>query len=135
MRRMRLIVTVIAVLAATISPRAQIAPAGIVDYDTFMKQDVDGRLRIFNEVTPENRAELVQTQIKRWVEPNRARLTPEQLKVMDENLAFVTADRYRQPMNEQQEAQAMELQTRTAALFTREEMAQSLTIRARYIPK
>lgn len=109
--------------------------AGVVNYDTFMKQDFEGRIRVFNQVTPENRAELVQTQIKRWVDKNRARLTPEQLKVMDENLAFAVADRYRQPMNDEQRATAKELESRNAALFSREDLREALTIQGTYIPK
>jgi len=108
---------------------------GVVDYDTFMQRDTQGRLRTFNQVTPENRAELVRTQIQRWVEKNRSRLTPEQLKVMDENLAFVTADRYRQPMGPEDMARAKDLETRTAAVLSRDDMMQALTIHADYIPK
>jgi MinD-like ATPase involved in chromosome partitioning or flagellar assembly len=125
----------ISVLVTT-PTQAQVAPtSSVVDYDTFMQQDVQSRIRVFNQVSPENRAELVQTQIKRWVEKNRTRLTPEQLKVMDENLAFVVADRYRQAMNEEQRAKAKELEARTAALFSPEDMREALTINGTYIPK
>jgi len=126
-------VTALATALPTSARITQTPPA--VDYDTFMQQDVQGRLRLFNQVTPENRAELVQTQIRRWVEKNQARLTPEQLSVMAQNLAFVTADRYRQPMNEAQMAQAKEMEARTAAVFSREDMVQALTIRGDYIAK
>lgn len=54
---------------------------------------------------------------------------------MDENLAYVTADRYRQPMNQEQMAKAKEVEARTAAVFPHEDMVQALTIRATYIPK
>jgi hypothetical protein len=134
MSKTSLVVTILAVVALAFPAHAQVAPAAI-DYDTFMQQDVQGRLRVFNQVTPENRAELVRTQIIRWVEGNRARLTPEQLKVMDENLAYVTPDRYRQPMNQEQKAQAKEMEARTAAVLSREEMMQALTVYATYIPK
>ena len=136
MKTIRFVAMAVLALAVATAAWAQVAPAtGVVDYDTFMKQDFEGRIRIFNQVTPENRAELVQTQIKRWVEMNRARLTPEQLKVMEENLAFVVADRYRQPMSEDQRAKARELESRTAALFSRDDMRQALTIHGTYIPK
>ena len=136
MRMSRFVAMVIAVIVVATPAWAQVAPASaVVDYDTFMKQDVQDRIRAFNQVTPENRAELVQTQIKRWVEKNRARLTPEQLKVMDENLAFAVADRYRQPMNEEQRARAKELESRNAALFSREDLREALTIHGTYIPK
>lgn len=136
MKTIRFMAMAVLALAMATAAWAQVAPAGgVVDYDTFMKQDFEGRIRVFNQVTPENRAELVQTQIKRWIEMNRARLTPEQLKVMEENLAFVVADRYRQPKNEEQRAKAKELESRTAALFSRDDMRQALTIHGTYIPK
>jgi hypothetical protein len=136
MKTIRLVAMAIAGIVIATPAWAQGAPApAVVDYDTFMQQDVQGRLRVFNQLTPENRAELVQTQLKRWVEKNRARLTPEQLKVMDENLAFVVPDLYRQPMNEEQRAKARDLEARTAALFSREDMMQALTINGTYIPK
>jgi hypothetical protein len=140
MEKLRFTVATVAMLLSSFAGRAQVTqvPAKI-DYDTFMQQDLQGRLRTFNQVTPENRAELVQTQIKRWVDKNRSRLTPEQLKIMHENLAFVTADRYRGPMSEEQKsqqmAQAKDLEARTAAVFAREDMVEALTIRATYIPK
>lgn len=126
---------VVVMLAIAMPAPAQVQTPASVDYDSFMQQDVQGRIRTFNQLTPENRAELVQTQIKRWIEQNRTRLTPEQLTVMDENLAYVTADRYRQPMDREQLAKAKEVEARTAAVFTREDMVQALTIRATYIPK
>lgn len=136
MQSIRFAVAVLAVLVSSFATRAQDTQASPkIDYDTFMQLDVQDRIKTFNQVTPENRAELVQTQIRRWVEKNRSRLTPDQLKIMDENLAFVTADRYRQPMNQEQMAQAKDLEARTAAVLSREDMMEALTIRATYIPK
>jgi hypothetical protein len=43
------------------------------------------------------------------------------------NLAFVTADRYRWPMTPRR-WQAKDLESRTAAVFSREDMVQALTI-------
>ena len=140
MLRLRLAVMALVVVGLVIPARArQVAQpvAAAVDYDTFMQQDVQGRLRTFNEVTPENRAELVQTQIKRWVEKNKTRLTPDQLKMMDENLAFAIADRYRTPIqpDDKAMAQMQELEARNAALFSREDLVDAMTIRGTYIPK
>jgi len=136
MQKIRFSVAVFAALLSSFAARAQVTQlTPKVDYDTFMQQDVQGRIKTFNQVTPENRADLVRTQIRRWVEKNRSRLTPEQLKIMDENLAFVTADRYRQPANQEQMAKAKDLEARTAKVFSREEMMQALTISAAYIPK
>ncbi|HMF15282.1 MAG TPA: hypothetical protein VKE94_23370 [Gemmataceae bacterium] len=119
---LRLAMVVAGVLAMTVRGQGQVgqtpAPAA-VDYDTFMQQDDQGRIETFNRVTPENRAELVRTQIQRWVDKNRPRLTAEQLKVMGENLAFVTADLYRQPVADELKAKAKELEARSIAVSPR----------------
>jgi hypothetical protein len=90
-----LILTVVAHIAVfSVAPMvaASAPPQSAVDYDTFMKQDTQSRIKIFNEITPENRADLVRTQIQRWMEKNKTRLTTKQMNMMNENLAFVTAD-------------------------------------------
>jgi hypothetical protein len=136
MQRRDLFAALIAALSLAIPAHGQRtqAPAA-VDYDTFMQQDVEGRIRTFNRITPENRAALVRTQIERWLAKNRDRLTAEQRAVMNENLAFVTTERYAQKMSPEEAARARALETRTAALFSREDMMQALTIRASHIPR
>jgi hypothetical protein len=136
MLKMRLAVIVVVALALAIPTRGlAMQTSASVDYDTFMQLDLDGRIRIFNEVTPENKAALVQTQIRRWIEQNRPRLTSEQLKMMEENLAFATTDLYRQPKSDEQRAKGEELEKRTSALFSFDDMMQALTIYGTYIPK
>jgi hypothetical protein len=136
MGKIRFAVAVFAVLVSSLAARAQATQVPpTIDYDTYMQQDFEGRIKSFNQIAPENRAELVQTQIRRWVEKNRSRLSPAQLKIMDENLAFVTADLYRQPMSQAHAAQQKDLEKRTAMVFSTEDMRQALTIHAAYIPK
>ena len=110
-----------------------------VDYDTFMKQDVQSRIAMFNGITPENRADLVHTQIQRWVEANRERLTPEQLGLTQEWLDHVTADNYRESVADDLKAERMvrakDLETRAAKVFSKEDMMQALTIHGSHIPR
>ena len=110
-----------------------------VDYDTFMKQDVQSRLAMFNRITPENRADLVRTQIQRWVEANSERLTPEQLGLTQEWLDFVKADNYRESVAGDQKDELMvrlkDLESRAAKVFSTEDMRQALTIHGSHIPK
>jgi hypothetical protein len=106
-----------------------------VDYDTFMKGTVQERIRLFNEVSAEYRAALVRTHIERWLEQNEARLTQEQIQLMHENLEFVTPDAYRTSRPPELLERAKALEQRTAAVFSREDMLQALTIRGDYIPQ
>jgi hypothetical protein len=96
-------------------------------YDVFMRLDPQARSRTFKQVTPEIRAELVQTHIKRWIDKNRTRLTPEQLVAMFENLGFVTPDHYRQRASADDLARAKDLATRTMAVFSPKDLIQALT--------
>jgi len=106
-----------------------------VDYDTFMKQDLQGRIRTFNLISAENRAELIRTQIARWVDSRRNSLTSEQLKMTEEWLAMVTPDLYRPERSETLMARVKDVQTRSATLFSSDDLRQALTNRGEYIPK
>jgi hypothetical protein len=101
-----------------------------VDYDTFFKLNSQGRIRTFNQVTPENRAALVREHIERWVEGNRARLTTQQLEVLRAWVEF-----YRTPMTAQRRKEMDDSDTRTLAVFSRAEVMQAMTIHGDYIPK
>ena len=57
MKTIRFVAMAVLALAVATAAWAQAAPAaGVVDYDTFMKQDFEGRIRAFNQVTPRNGA-------------------------------------------------------------------------------
>ena len=131
-----LLALTVAALATAVGVWAQnVAQPTLVDYDTFMQLDVQGRLRLFNQITPENRAELVRAQVRRWVDQNRERLTPEQVAAMEDNLTLITADLYSLPRTEEKMEKVRAMEARTAALFSREDMAQAMTIHATYIPR
>ena len=105
-----------------------------VTYDAFMQMDHQNRIRSFNEITPENRATLVRTQIERWLAAHRASLTAEQVATMEDNLAFAVPDNYRLPKDPRTLSLAKELEAKTAALFTREQIMEALTIQGPFIP-
>ncbi len=106
-----------------------------LDYDTYCAMNLETKKKVFVDVTPENRAELVRTQIQRWLDKNRSRLTADQIKVMEDNIAFVKADLYKFPRKESDLDQAKRLEQRTLAVMTREDMGEALTIYGACIPK
>jgi hypothetical protein len=55
-----------------------------VNYDQFFLKPVKERIKIFNEISAENRAFLVKTQAERWLAANRSRLTVEQVSIVEE---------------------------------------------------
>lgn len=105
-----------------------------IDYDTFGKLGVQARIKAFNEASAENKAELVKTQARRWLDKNRSRLTPEQIAVLEENIAFISPALYRFPRKEVDQKAVLELQTRTTALLSEDDMFQAFFLQADYIP-
>jgi IS5 family transposase len=99
-----------------------------IAYDDFCGLDRTKKIRIFNDIGPENRAELVRTQIQRWLDKNKARLSPEQIQLMMDNIAFIKADLYKIPRREEDLAKAKELEQRALALMTREDMTEAMTM-------
>ena len=83
----------------------------------------------------QNKADILRIHIQRWVEANRERLTPEQLAVTREWRAFTSSDNYREPVTEARRSLLKEIEGRSAAVFSKEEIKEALTIYGTYIPK
>jgi hypothetical protein len=105
-----------------------------IDYDTFGKLGVKARMKAFNEASPENKAELTKTQARRWLDKNRDRLTPEQIAVLEENIVFISPALYRLPRREEDQKKLLDLQARTAALLSEDDIFQAFFLQADYIP-
>ena len=118
----------IALAAVCFLARNSAAQASRIEYDVFCTMDLKNKEKVFGEISPENRAALVRTQIQRWLDKNRSRLTAEQIKIMEENIAIVKADLYKFPRNEVELAKAKSLEQRTLAVMSREDMTEALTI-------
>ena len=106
-----------------------------IEYDEFCKLDVKSKNGFFAVASPENRAELIRTQLQRWLAKNRARLNTAQVLVIEENIAFIKADLYKLPRREEDMAKAKALEQRTLALMSREDMTEAFTIFGSCIPK
>lgn len=137
MARLRLVIALVAlplVLACLVAvdPAAQ---GTRVEYDDYCKLDVKAKNRLFGIISPENRADLVRTQIQRWLDKNRSRLTADQIRVLEDNVAFIKPDLYRLPRREEDMAKAKELEQRTLALMSREDMTEAFTVYGSCIAK
>lgn len=124
----------VAALAFSSSVSAQ---ASTVDYDTLMQQQDKAAIRRqFAQLSPENKAVIVRTQIERWIAANRARLSPAQLQVMQEMAAAVSPDLYSPNRPEGTLARVQELEKRAISLLGREDVGRAATLEmAVYIPK
>ena len=131
----------VAALAFSSSVSAQAptvsAQAPTVDYDTLMQQQDKAAIRRqFAQLSPENKALIVRTQIERWITANRARLSPAQLQVMQEMAAVVSPDLYSPNRTEGTLARVQELEKRAISLLGKEDVGRAATLEmAVYIPK
>lgn len=83
------------------------------------------RIRIFNEVSAENRALLIKTHIERWLAANRSRLMPEQIAVIEEIIPFIRPEWYQPDRDrEKYEREAEGLCLKLETVFSREEVMQ-----------
>ena len=131
-----LVLAVIGVAALAFSSSVS-AQAPTVDYDTLMQQQDRAAIRRqFAQLSPENKALIVRTQIERWISANRARLSPAQLQVMQEMAAVVSPDLYSPNRTEATLARVQELEKRAISLLGKEDVGRAATLEmAVYIPK
>ena len=131
-----LVLTRIGVAALAFSSSVS-AQAPTVDYDTLMQQQDKAAIRRqFAQLSPENKALIVRTQIERWITANRARLSPAQLQVMQEMAAVVSPDLYSPNRTEGTLARVQELEKRAISLLGKEDVGRAATLEmAVYIPK
>ncbi len=134
MTKWALLVTVVLVLTGSIVAHTQISgvPRSI-DYDAFMQQSIEDRLRTFPLITPGQRADIVKMHIERWIYVNRSWLTPEQRSVVEDFLYSVRPNLYGGGQELDTIAKAKEMMTRAAGLFSNAQIRQ-LTIYGDYIP-
>ena len=106
-----------------------------INYDQFYLKPVKDRIKIFNEISAENRAFLVKTQSERWLAANRSRLNHEQVSVVEEIIQSISPEWYqtgRDVENIDQKTGA--LIKNLEAVLSREDVLQFATNRADYIP-
>jgi len=130
-------VLVLAVIVAALAFSSSVAAQAPVDYDTLMQQqDRVAIRRQFAQLSPENKAVIMRTQVGRWIDANRARLSPAQLQVMQEMAAVVSPDLYSPNRTEVMLARVQELEKRAISLLGKEDVGRAATLEmAVYIPK
>jgi hypothetical protein len=106
-----------------------------IGYDQFMPQPLQERLRIFNEISAENRALLIKTHVERWLAANRSRLDHEQIAVIDESIRSISPEWYQAQRDEEKVMREAEsLREKAEAVLSREDMIQVFTNCAEYVP-
>ena len=99
-----------------------------IDYDSFRAKSWAERVALFNAISAEERAELVRTHISRWLSLHRHELTDEQIKIVEENIAFISTELYAFPQDQDLVRQYVALAKRTAMLLSRDQARDALTM-------
>jgi hypothetical protein len=99
-----------------------------MDYDSFRAKSWLERLALFNDISAEERAELVRTHMSRWLSLHRHELTAEQITIVEENIAFISTDLYTSPRDEDLTSRYLDLAKRTAVLLSPEQAMDALTM-------
>ncbi len=106
-----------------------------ISYDQFMPLLLQERIRLFNEVSAENRALLIKTHVERWLATNHLRLTHEQVTVIDEIIRSISPESYQAERDfEKVMQEAEKLREKAEAVFSREDVIQIMSNRADYVP-
>jgi hypothetical protein len=108
--------------------------AAYVDYEAFMAKGLADRVRDIRKLSPENRAEILSTHIRRWRDKNGEGLNADQRRIVAEWLAHVTPDLYREPGLQEKLQRTRELEKKSEAFFSREEIVAAFTLGGSYIP-
>ena len=111
---LRLLFAVAAFQAAVQTPAA-------ISYETFCQQDEGEKKKVFRAAAPEIKAVLARTQIERWRDANRPRLTPDQLDVIRELLAVSTAETFALSRQDQR-VRLSSVEARAGAAFSGREL-------------
>jgi hypothetical protein len=105
------------------------------DYELFRRMSREERFRAIGAMSAHEKAELVRTQIRVWIDEHRLRLTPQQIAVLEENIDFVRAELYERPRSSDIDARKQELIARTASLLDLDQMAQAFMMVGPDVPE
>ncbi len=120
-------------VAAARRPEARATDA--IDYDTFMTADPAARRDAFARLSAEQKADLMRTHMERWRAAHERLLSKAQRQVVDDNIAAIAPDFYRQPTTPEWRNKAVSLFKRASEVFTRDEMTQLFTLDGEHVPE
>lgn len=91
-------------------------PVPAWSYDTHCQKPVAEKRRIFREASPELKARIARTQAERWRDANLAVLTTEQKRALNDLIAAITPDLFKE--SEESAKTVQTLEARLGKVFT-----------------
>jgi hypothetical protein len=99
-----------------------------IDYASFRAKSRTERISLFNVISAEERAELVRAHMSQWLSLHCHELTDEQIEIVEENIAVISADLYAFPRNEDLVSRFVDLAKRTATVLSPDQARDVLTM-------
>jgi hypothetical protein len=95
-----------------------------MDYDFIMRGDWAHRTSQFASLSPEEKADLLRTHRRRWLDANRHRLSAEQAASIKEQIAFVRPELYVSPKDPELIGKAKAPEEQALELFPKQDLYQ-----------
>jgi hypothetical protein len=99
-----------------------------IPYDDFRALTWDQRLRIFNALTPDGKAELVRSQVAGWLERHRDELTDAQITFLGEAVHAIVPELYAAVRDPAVMARFKEFERRAHDVLTPQQHFEALTM-------
>ena len=99
-----------------------------LDYESFRKMPWNKRVQLFNSISNEEKAELVRTHIRYWLDSRRDALTHHQIKTLEDSIELVTPHLYDEDTRAENQIRIKEFEQRASAVFTREQIRDAFTM-------
>jgi hypothetical protein len=92
-----------------------------VDYDTFTSLSPLRKNRTLQQLTPENKSELVKTHLQHFLDENHSRLNDEQVRFVEKSIAFVAPELFERIPSKDDFTRDREIEATLLRLFSRED--------------
>ena len=98
-------------------------------YDEFMSVRPEDRHEVFARLSAEKKSELKREHVQRWLSENRSGLTSEQVALVNQAMAFLSADYYARPEEPENRRREEALRKQLERSLGRRKVADAMTFR------
>lgn len=99
-----------------------------IDYDDFRRTTWDERVALFSALSPDEKAELVRSQIAGWLHRHRMELTEPQVRILEEAIELTSPAMYGRGKPDPLAARMKDLENRARGVLTHAQVIDALTM-------
>ena len=98
-----------------------------MDFLEFKKYPPDVRAKLIQEMSDEEKAEVLSSQAQRWLDENRTTLTTEQIAIVEEVISSITPERFSPKRTAARIESDRDLRARVTMMLTRDQLRNAFT--------